>query len=67
MGQSFDLRKKQQLNKIVSNITDPAVLLTKVINAVKFQELHSAKYVQGLERQLVTLQKENRNLREENL
>jgi hypothetical protein len=36
MGQSFDLRKKQQLNKIVSNITDPAVLLAKVINAVKF-------------------------------
>ena len=51
----------------MSNITDPAVLLAKVINAVKFQELHSAKYVQGLERQLVTLQKENRSLREENL
>ncbi len=55
MGQSFDLRKKQQLNKIASNITDPAILLAKVINAVKFQELHSVKYVQTLEIKLFTL------------
>lgn len=35
MGQCFDLRKKQQLNRIASNITDPAFLLNKVINAIK--------------------------------
>ena len=35
MGQCFDLRKKQQLNRIISNITEPAALLNKVINAIK--------------------------------
>jgi len=38
MGQSFDIRKKQELNKIVSNITEPAMLLNKVINAIKVRE-----------------------------
>ena len=35
MGQSFDIRKKQQLNRIANNITDPVILLSKVINAIK--------------------------------
>jgi hypothetical protein len=35
MGQSFDLRKKSQLNRIANNITEPAILLNKVINAIK--------------------------------
>ena len=46
-GQCFDLRKRQELNKITSNITEPAVLLNKVINAIKVSE-NNTRYCENL-------------------
>lgn len=35
MKHSYDIRKKQELNKIVENLTDPTHLLARVIHAIK--------------------------------
>lgn len=77
MNQCFDLRRKDDLNKIASNITEPIQLLAKVINAIKvailitnscqqFQDLHAKKYIKELERKLAEEQLKNRNLENDN-
>eukprot|EP00347_Sterkiella_histriomuscorum_P014570 403360376 len=64
--QSFDLRNKQQVNKISTNLTDPTHLLGKVIHAFKFQDLHQRKYVSELEKRCANLEHVNNDLSNKN-
>ncbi|TNV81305.1 hypothetical protein FGO68_gene10304 [Halteria grandinella] len=72
MGQVFDMRKRDDLKRIASNIQNPHEIMQKVINAIKFQELHTKKYIAHLEKQLhqgrvqiSNLKKDNQELRDQ--
>jgi len=60
---SFDIRDKQQLRRIEANLTHPVDLLNKVVNAIRFQELHDKKYLEELEKRIGRLQLDNTNLK----
>lgn len=58
----FDLRDKAQIAHIEEQLQDPSPVLEKVLKAVKFQDLHTAKYVSHLEQRVATLQLQNQQL-----
>ena len=61
--QFFDLKDRNQLKRIESNLTDPNSILTKAIQAIKFQDLQDKKYITHLEKRCTTAEQEREDLR----
>ena len=62
-AQYFDLRDRHQLKRIEGNLTDPRSLLSRAMQAVKFQDLQGQKYVTHLEKRCAAAEAERDDLR----
>ena len=59
----FDLKDRHQLKRIETNLTEPSSILTKAIQAIKFQDLQDKKYISHLEKRCATVEQEREDLK----
>lgn len=62
---AFDLNDKNQLKMIERNLLNPLTFMENGRKLIEFQQVHQNRYITHLEKQVATLQLENKEMTED--